>query len=113
MVLRGDGNSPAPKVLDRLIATAVAELELEGVSPEGMGQQLVSKANSKNRLFADELPEFLMDVSQRGWIPRTVREEDAIRVFREYLGGGGGGAHDFHLEASLREAAMEVAGAAR
>jgi hypothetical protein len=58
VVLGGDGDSSGAQVLDRLVAAAVAELELEGFAAEGVGEELVAEADAENRLFADELAEF-------------------------------------------------------
>ena len=55
-----------------------------------------------------QLAEFLVDVAERGRIAGAVGEEDAVRVFREHLGGGGGGVDHLDLEAGLAQAAQDV-----
>src|SRR5213592_4762605 len=45
MVLRGDVDAAGPQVLDRLVAAAVAELQLERLSSEGERKQLVAEAD--------------------------------------------------------------------
>src|SRR5688572_12699606 len=59
VVLGSDGNTAGAKVLDRLVASAVAELELESRAAEGMREDLVSQANPEHGEFADEVADFL------------------------------------------------------
>ena len=91
VVLGGDGDFAGAQILDRLVAAAVAELQLEGRAAEGVGEDLVAEADAEDRELADESRDFLVDVAEGGGIAGAVGEEDAVRIFRQHLGGGGGG----------------------
>src|SRR5690606_8368900 len=47
VVLRGDGDATGLEVLDRLVAAAVTELELERLSAEGVREHLVSQTDAE------------------------------------------------------------------
>ena len=72
MVLRGDGDFPGAEILDRLIPSTVTEFQLEGGAAEGMGEQLIPKADAEDRDLADELSQFFVDVTESRWISRAV-----------------------------------------
>src|SRR3954469_14245665 len=55
VILRGDLDATGGKILDRLIQTTVAELELVTAAAERARQQLMPEANSKNRLLAKQI----------------------------------------------------------
>ena len=99
VVLRGDGDLAGAQVLDRLVAAAVAELELEGLAAERVAEHLVAEADAEDRFFPDQLAELGVDVGERRGIAGAVGEENAVGVLRQHLGGGGGGGHHLHLEA--------------
>src|SRR5438105_15441201 len=48
VVLRSDFNATGLQILNRLIAAAMAEFELEGLSPESLAEDLVSQADADN-----------------------------------------------------------------
>src|SRR5215203_291596 len=45
VVLRRDRDAPRAQVLDRVVAAAVREPELERLEPDGLGEQLVAEAD--------------------------------------------------------------------
>ena len=108
VVLRSDGNLSGAEVFDRLVATAMTELQLEGGSAVGVGEKLVTEADAEDRFFADELAEFAVDIAERGRIAGAVGEEDAVGIFGEDFGGAGCGVHHLDFEARLAQAAQDV-----
>ena len=55
VVLGGDGHFATAKVLHRLVAAAMAEFELEGLSAECVPENLVTEANGKDGFLAGRL----------------------------------------------------------
>src|SRR3954462_2026434 len=47
VVLRGDLDAPGLEVLDRMVAAAVAEGQLEGLQPDRAAQQLMAEADAE------------------------------------------------------------------
>src|SRR5439155_20555966 len=54
-VLRGDVDASAPKILDRLVASPVSELQFVRLPAEGNGQQLMTETDSEKRRAAHEV----------------------------------------------------------
>src|SRR3954447_9731100 len=55
VVLRGDLDLAGRQVLDRVVAAAMAEGQLEGLQADGAAEQLVAEADAPHRLDADDL----------------------------------------------------------
>ena len=108
VILGGDADPARGQVLDRLVAAAMTELELEGLSPERVAENLVAQANAEDRLFADERPDGLVGVGNDGRIARAVREKNAVRVGRERLVRRRRGGENPHLKAVLAQPAQDV-----
>ena len=72
VVLGGDGDPSGAEVLDRLVAAAVAEFQLEGGATEGVAEDLVAQADAENRDLAEQLPDFVVDVVERRRITGAV-----------------------------------------
>ena len=51
VILRSDGDFSRAEVFNGLVASAMAELEFEGASPEGESENLVAKADAEERFF--------------------------------------------------------------
>ena len=86
----------------------MAEFEFEGLAAVGVGEDLIAEADPEHRQLGNQRADFLVDVAKRRRIAGTVREEQAIRLFRQHFGGGGAGVHDLHVEAGLPQAAEDV-----
>ena len=55
VVLRGDLDPPGRQVLDRVVAAAVAERQLERLQPDRPGEELVAEADPEHRRLARSL----------------------------------------------------------
>src|SRR5207245_11145787 len=55
VVLRRDVDASAAKILDRLVASPVSELQFVRLPAEGKGQQLMAEADSEKRRAAHEI----------------------------------------------------------
>ena len=51
MVLRRDRNLPGEQILDRLVAATMAELQLERLSAQSVGQNLMAQTNPEDGFF--------------------------------------------------------------
>ena len=80
VVLRRDRDFAGFEVLDRLIAAAVAELQLEGLGAERVGNNLVTQANAEGRVLLDQLLDRRVGVIDRSRITGAVGQEHAIRI---------------------------------
>src|SRR5713226_10660731 len=78
VILRGDFYLLGEQILDGMIRTMVAELQLEGFSAQGEAAQLVAEANAEHRDAPDELANILDGVADGFGIARAIREENAI-----------------------------------
>src|ERR1051325_17586 len=85
MVLRRDGDFAAAQIFDRLVRPAMAEFQFEGRSTERETEDLMAETNAENRLLAHQIAHNVVRVGQCRWIPGAIREEDSVRVFREYF----------------------------
>ena len=56
VVLGRDGDAARAQVLDRMVAAAVAERELERLQPDGLGEDLVAEADAEHGRAPDQLP---------------------------------------------------------
>src|SRR4030095_10848089 len=63
---------------NRLISSMVSELKLECTATEGESHDLVTQANSEDRLLAKQLPDVADRVVHSFGVARTVGKEDAI-----------------------------------
>src|SRR5215510_4315659 len=72
VVVRGDFDSAAASVLDRLIAAAMAEFEFECVTAEGPAQQLVSQTDAEDRRGAEKAFYLADDLRQRRRVAGAV-----------------------------------------
>ena len=75
MVLRGDVDDLLFEIFDWLIASMVAELELEGLSSQRQGNDLVPQAYSEDGDNAREVLDSTYGLLCSLWIARTIGEE--------------------------------------
>ena len=107
VVLGGDRDLAGLEVLHRLIAAAMAELELESGAAESVGDHLVAEADAEDRVVGHEAGDRLVDVGECGGVAGTVGEEDAIGgVLLDLLSGGGSG-ENFYVETVVNEFAED------
>ena len=67
----------------------MAELQLEGLSAEGVAEHLVAEADAEDRRLAHEPAQIFMHVSQRRGIAGAIGKEHAVRLERQHLRGRG------------------------
>ena len=81
VILRGDFDPAGFQILDRLVGAAMAEFELEGLSAEGLAQNLVPQANPENRnAVVDQVARRLHGVTERRRVARAVGKKYAGRL---------------------------------
>ena len=109
VVLAGDFHPAGIEVLDRLVASAMAKLEFERLTPQRLAQNLVPEANSEDRdTRLDEVMHRLDGVAERRGVARAVgKKHPCGPVFQSLRGGGGGGNH-LHAETLLPQPAQDV-----
>src|SRR5260221_7427887 len=85
MVLRRDLDATRREVFHRLVAAAVAELELVRLAAEREREELMPEAYSEDRFFADEATHRVDRVADRGGIAGTVREKNSVGREAEHV----------------------------
>ena len=85
MVLRGDVDDPLPQVFDRLIASMMAELELEGLRSQGQGYDLMAQAYAKYGHLSSEMAHGLDGLLRSLRVPRAIGQKQGIRSSRFYI----------------------------
>ena len=75
------------------------ELELEGPAPQGQPQELVPQADAEHGLGPQALADVVHGIGDRGRVPGTVAEDDAVGLQRQDRGGRGGGRHHQDFQA--------------
>ena len=64
VVLAGDGDGAVAEVFDGVVPAAVAELELVGLSAEGVGEDLGAETDAEDGEAAEELLDLGVDVAE-------------------------------------------------
>src|SRR5512140_636024 len=108
VILRRDLECAGQKVFDRVVATAMAELEFEGLAPECQSEQLVPETDPENRLPPEQCFDILDGDAYRGRVAGTVREEDPVRIHRENVFSGKTDRNDCHRTTVLDESSKNV-----
>src|SRR5580765_2167595 len=109
MILRRDFHLAGGQVLDRLIATAMAEFELERLAAECLTKNLMSEADAKNRNagFGQRL-HFANNVVKRGGITRTIRKKNSRWFVLQGVGSARRRWQNLNLESVLPQPAQDV-----
>jgi len=108
VVLRGDADLAGGEVFHGLVAAAMAELQFEGLSAEGVAEDLVAETDAEDRLLADERLDGFVRVGNDAGIAGAVGEEDAVGIRCERFVRRGRGRKDADAETVLAEAAQDV-----
>ena len=89
VVLRGHFNPARRQILHRMIAAAMAELELVRFGAIGEGDHLVAQTDAEHRISAAQTADQLDDRGDVLRITRTVGKEHAVRIHEDdFLSGG-------------------------
>jgi hypothetical protein len=73
MVLRGDLDFARQKILDWMVCSMMSEFQLEGSPAQGERKKLVAQTDPEHGLLADEPPDILNRISDRGGITNIYR----------------------------------------
>src|ERR1700756_719551 len=87
MVVRGDLDLAVVRLLYRMIAAMVAELQLVTPAPKRETDQLVAETDTEDRLLAYQPPDVVLRVVQRLRVSWPIGKEDAIRLERQHIFG--------------------------
>ncbi len=107
VVLRGDGDAARAQVLDRVVAAAVAERELERLEADGPGEQLVAEADAEHGQLPDRRADRLDEVAERGGVAGAGDEEDPVGAAAEHLVRGGRARQQLERHAARGEVAHD------
>ena len=104
MVLARDEHATGGALEHGVVRAAVAERQLERLEPERPADQLVAEADAEDRSSAvDQAPHLARVRVHRSGIAGAVREQHAVGLEREDLGGAGVVADDLDRGACLLE----------
>jgi hypothetical protein len=86
VVLRSDVHFPGAQILHRLVPTAMAELELEGLRPAGQAEDLVAEADAEDGDARHHDPPGRLDGVGAGLgVAGAVGEEDSIGLQGQHI----------------------------
>src|SRR5947209_7110424 len=108
MVLRRYADAPGLKLLYRMIASPVTELQLERAAAECAAENLIAEADSHDRLPAGEPPDRVHDIAVLGRVARSRGEHDPIRIVPQQLFRGRGTGVDGGIASEIRQAADDI-----
>src|SRR5208337_5100421 len=91
-----------------MIPAVVAEFQFEGLAAERYAGELMSQADSEDRLASHQAPYVVDRIGAGLGIARPVRQEHAIRLQRQYVFGCGLRGDDRHLAAFSPQLAQDV-----
>ena len=83
VVVCGDFDLSRTQLLHGMIATVVAELQLESLSAERDAGELMPQADAKNWLAPHQSPDGIYGIRTRLGIAGAVRKENSVRLQRE------------------------------
>ena len=109
MVLRGDFYFVGDLVEHRVIATAVAEFQLEGLAAESQAKNLMAEANAEDGSFTHQLADLSSLVLEGLGVSGAVGEEDAIRFEGENIFSTGASRHYGDVATNVGETPKDVA----
>ena len=109
MVLAGDVDEAAVKVLHRVVDPVVAEWQPRGGGPDRPAQDLMAQTDAEQGDAADGLLAELDRTFEHGGVARAVREHKPVGMRRLHLAPVRGVGQDHHLAAALSKRAQDVA----
>ena len=86
----------------------VAELQFVGIEPHGQPKNLMPQANAEDGSPPDQSPNRFDRVGDPFRIPWTVREDDAVRLYRFHRLDRRGGRHHRHGTAHSHQPTQDV-----
>ena len=87
VILRSDGHFARAQILYRLIGPAMAEFQFECRTAEREAENLMTKTNPEDRLFAHQIVHGFVCVWKRRGITWAVREKNSVGFKREHFFG--------------------------
>src|SRR5581483_1896027 len=91
-----------------MVTAMVSEFQLEGFSPQRDSRQLVSKADTEDRLPSHQAPNVVHRVGARLGISRAIRQEYSVGFQSEHIFGFGLCGDDRDLAALAAQLAQDV-----
>ena len=83
VILRGYLDMAGLQILDRLIGTPMAELQLIGGAAVCQAENLMAETYPENRHFTEKIFYCFHSIGYRGWITRTVAQKYTIRLLAD------------------------------
>ena len=80
VILRGDDHTACPQILNRLIRSTVAELQLKRARAESQREDLVAQTDAEDGLYLGKAPGCLVGLSEHSRVTGAIGEKDAIGV---------------------------------
>src|ERR1700675_4765998 len=108
MIVRGDLDLAAGQLLHRMISAVVTEFQLEGLPSERDARELMSQANSEDRLASHQAPNVVDRVGAGLGIAWAIREEYAVGLQGQHVLRRGLRRDDRHLTAFSPQFAQYV-----
>ena len=101
MILRSDRDLTRFQIFDRLIAAAVAKLELKSLCAQCMGDNLMPKANAKSRVIFDQFFYRGVRVIHRARVTGAIGEKYCIWLEGINLSRDCARREDMHVESMM------------
>ena len=109
MILSSYLYSTRHQVFYRLVTSPMAELQFESSAAEGQPHQLMPQTDPKNGHTAQQFADVACCILQRLRIPRTIGQENAIRIAGKYFFRASKGWHDGNIAADVTKIFQDIA----
>src|SRR6266446_2568095 len=80
MILGSDLDTSAAEIEYWMVRAMMAEIELVGLPAQRQAEDLMAKADAKNRLLADQAANGFVSIWQSSRVGRPIRQKDAVGV---------------------------------
>ena len=108
VVLRSDFDASGSTLEDRLVGTSMTEFEFKRLGPARERQELVSKADTEDRFFAEHASDGLLGIVEGFGVPGPIAQEDSIGIQSEDFIGRCGSWKDRHAIALVGKMPCDV-----
>lgn len=108
VILGGNRDGTIVHAFDRMVCTAMPELQLEGFTAESESENLVPQANAKNGNFAKQFADGAVSVSKGSWVAGTIGEQDAVGLESKDIGSCGRGGDPMNCTSVLPQKAEDI-----
>src|SRR5258706_15217576 len=108
MTMRGNLDLAADELFYWIMPAMVAEFQLESLASERDAGELMSQADSEDRLASHQAPNIVDRICAGFGIARSVRQEHSIGLQRQHILGRGLRGDDRHLAAFSSQLPQDV-----